>query len=112
MDYALRDFEAHVTGFSKYAASSVAMGLSDYCVGGFVHELRRVTDGVELFEVGDGELCQPTTTFELVPLDFHLYSVSSMDTDPLLMKIVEHQNLTASTPDKGHTKWCSQAPSP
>ena len=32
----------------------------------------------------DREQPRLTTTFELVPLDFHLYSVSSMDTDPLL----------------------------
>lgn len=84
MDHALGDFQAHVTGFSKYAASSVTVGLSDYCVGGFVYKLRKVRGGVELLEMGDGEPRRRTTTFELVPLDFHLYSVSSMDTDPLL----------------------------
>ena len=28
--------------------------------------------------------CRRTTTFEPVPLDFHLYSVSSIFTEPLL----------------------------
>jgi len=86
VDHALGDFEAHVTGFSKYAASSVAVGLSDYCAGSFVYKLRKLRGGVELSEIGHDEPRRRTTTFELVPLDFHLYSVSSMDIDPLLMK--------------------------
>ena len=85
MDHGLGDFEAHITRFSEYTASSVAVGLSDRCVGGFVHELGKTGGGLELFEIGDREPRRRTTTFELVPLDFHLYSVSSMDTDPLLM---------------------------
>jgi hypothetical protein len=33
------------------------------------------------FEIGEEH--RRTTTFEPVPLEFHLYSMSSMDTDPL-----------------------------
>jgi hypothetical protein len=45
--YDLRDFETHAAGFSKYAASSTAVGFGDCCVGVFVYELRRAKDGVE-----------------------------------------------------------------
>ena len=82
--YGLGDLEAHVTRFLEYAASYATVGLGDCCIGGFVYELRSAGDGVELFEIGNYEECRRTTTFEPVPLDFHLYSVSSMLTDPLL----------------------------
>ena len=48
MGYDLRDFEAHVTRFSEYAASYSAMGKGDCCVGVFVYELRRARDKIEV----------------------------------------------------------------
>ena len=83
MGYDLGDFEAHVTGFSEYAASSGIMGFGGRCVGVLVYKLRRARDGVE---IDDHEQRRRTTNFEPIPLEFHLYSTSSIDTAPLLKK--------------------------
>ena len=83
MGYDVGDFETHVARFLEYAASYTTVGLDDRRTCVFVHELKSAGDRAELFEKGEHERYQRTTTFEPVPLDFHLYSVSSIRTDPL-----------------------------
>ena len=77
------DFEAHISRFSEYALSDATVGFSDSCFGVFVYELGRARDEAEFLLVDDRSLCPRTTTFEPVPLDFHLYSMSLIRTDPL-----------------------------